>query len=610
MRIRFLLLFVTLWLTGMLLSAVAMPTTAQQPIPTFVTNTPQPTLALPVAASDQYALRGWQESDLLALVYDGLNRLMAGDASAGSVIRLTLYELAQRFPGAPHDSAERARLLEAMLNAPRGSVDMRTIARPFIEAQLNASQPDFSTRGAMSSDLFTIEIFPADFDGDAQQDAVIHSIGRGVAYEDYTMASRDAVGVYHLYESSPSFPAAPLYATQSIRLERVGDVTGDGIDELVVLTTSSDNVNAVQMLIYGVRGGQVVSLSEPAHDIRFGRLLSFPDEGLHLSAADYRLESPAWGCISEITVTWTWMSNLFRYAVSDVNNLGYVQQNSLACALYQTEPLFSLPPREAITRLQGALAQFPFGDPGTNRAGMVLSMLYMLEGSRDIAIDQAQQFMGLANADDWLMTQAQTLIAAASDGTNSVLDVCAAMQQASAYGACDVNGVLARVFSEQPLRRDGAVVDQLEERGLQVLESAEYTEAGRAPRTAVHFSLAGANWWAFAPTTREFYTAEALDAPPAGYETAAPPPSQIGVPAEVMNRMLVNGDISGALALLENVRIGGGGAPLSAEALYVRALGYDLLFDRNNARQAYFDLWASYPSSIWGQFAAAHLEQR
>jgi hypothetical protein len=611
MRFRLLFLFFTLLALGMLLSWMTIPAASltAQGIPDLVTNTPQPTLALPTASADQYALRAWQEPELLNMLYDGLNRLAANDNGARNLVRLIMYELSQRFPGAPHDPAERDRLLEAMLTAPRGTVDMRGIVRPYIASVLNETQPDFSERGALNAGSFTVEILPANLNNDERPDAVIHTVSNGLLYEDYTMAVVDEQGVYQILGGTPMLPAAPLDDVQSILLERIADVTGDNVEEMVLLVNVRGQVNPIQMFVYGLRGGQAFALTEAGQDIRFGRLLGFPDDAPRISAADYLLESPEWGCISERIVTWTWNGGDFQFAVNNGDG-GYVQQNSLACALYQAEPLFSVPPGDAIDHIHNALSEYSFGEPGTNRAGMVLAMLYLLQGSSDQAIEQAQRFIEISGDDVWLVTQAQTLLDAIADPSNSELDICAAMQTASRYGACNVDQVLERMFSEDPLSRDRPILAQLEERELTVLQTTEFTEAGRAPRTAVRLDIEGSSWWAFAPTTRESYTAEALLTPPEGFEVAVPPPTQVEPPPQVYVTLLVSNDFSGVLSLLDNAQRAGQGAPLTPEALYIRALAYDLLFDRTNAQQAYFELWSAYPSTIWGQFAAAHLELR
>jgi hypothetical protein len=609
MRVRLLFLFALLLLLG-IMSSLTFPTTAQN-IPNLVTNTPQPTLALPVAPFEQYALRAWQESDFLLMVDDALNRLVAGQSGAQNAVRLLLYEMAQRFPTAPSDLDERERLIQTMLNAPRGSVDMRGIVRPYFEALLNEEQPDLTERGVISGAGFAIEIFPANLDGDARPDAVLHSVARGVLYEDYTLVTLDEQGIYRVLQSVPSLPSAPLDNVQSIFLERVEDVTGDSVDEIVLLTRTESVVNAVQMWIYGVRGQQAVSLVEQGSDIRFGELLNFPSETRVVTALDHRLESPAWSCIGEQPVRWAWSGNLYRPAAIE-NNTGYVQQNNLACALYQLEPIFSLPPTEALRAVQDTVAQFPFSDPAIDRAAMVLIMLDELAGDREGALAQAQQLVTRAAVEGniWLETEAQAYIDAVADADATSLEVCAAVQTAVEYGACSVDQVLERLFTENPLRRDTPIVEQLEDRGLQVLETTEIVEAGRAPRTAVSFDLAASSWWAFAPTTRDAYTAERLAVPPPGFEVAAPRPSQITPTPNLYDALINRNDIAGALAILDNLGRTNVGVPLSPEALYVRALGYDLLFDRNNARQAYFDLWTAYPSTVWGQLAAAHLELR
>src|SRR5262249_7619922 len=112
----------------------------------------------------------------------------------------------QRFPGAPHDPQTRENLLFAMLAAPRGSVDMRLVARPYIESLLNVPRIDYKG--------FLIEIQPADIDSMEPIDAVLHvrypNSDAPAIYEDYLMARIDNQGRYHILEASPVLPAAPM----------------------------------------------------------------------------------------------------------------------------------------------------------------------------------------------------------------------------------------------------------------------------------------------------------------------------------------------------------------------------------------------------------------
>ncbi|NWF67836.1 MAG: hypothetical protein HXY40_02000 [Chloroflexi bacterium] len=566
----------------------------------------------PGAPFERYALRAWQDTDLLALLSDGIARLTADEPGAQDIVRLTLFELSQRFPDAPRDPAQRAALLTQMLAAPRGSVDMRSMIRPYVLTLLNTRFPDFSLTATLGTATILVETYPAEVNGDAQPEAMLHTVASTasgeILYEDYTLANFDVEGQYQLFSAVPPFPAAPFGASASLMLERLGDANGDTVDELVLLVNRPAAANPIEMLIYGARGGQVINQAQSGSRIQFGRLLSWPQGTQTITVMAYRLESPAWGCLGEQPVSWTWNANAFR--PSAINANAYVQQDSLACALLQAEPLFVLPPAEAINTVQNIIARYPFGDAGSSRAAMVLAMLYELDGQRQVAIDQVEQLQGLAMGDEWLIMQTSAFLAAAAEANATSLDICAAVQLASPYGACDVDGVLERLFTENPPRRDIPLVDQLNGLGFRVLQTVEFVEAGRAPRIAVNFDIAGASWWAFAPLTREFYAAERLPNAPAGFEEAALPPSQIVPPDSIYELLLDRGDLIGTLALLDNLRRATSDVPLAPEGLYIQALVYDLLGDRTNARQAYFDLWSAYPATVWGQFAAAHLEQR
>ncbi|MCA9916077.1 MAG: hypothetical protein KC496_22130, partial [Anaerolineae bacterium] len=135
---------------------VASPTTAPM-MQDFATNTPSgepteipsPTPLGPAQAAFNYSLRIWVQADLVDLVYQQILALQPEDAAAQRALQMTLYELERRFPDAPRDMAQRQRIIEAMLAAPIGSIDMRGMVRPYIQAAVNehAGENEFTVDG-------------------------------------------------------------------------------------------------------------------------------------------------------------------------------------------------------------------------------------------------------------------------------------------------------------------------------------------------------------------------------------------------------------------------------------------------------------------------------
>ena len=105
------------------------------------------------------------------------------------------------------------------------------------------------------------------------------------------------------------------------------------------------------------------------------------------------------------------------------------------------------------------------------------------------------------------------------------------------------------------------------------------------------------------------YEAEIIDAPE-DFGEASLPPALLDAPQNAYDALLLFGDATGALNVLENTVLNNPDVPLSPAALYLQALSYDLSADRTRARDAYYSLWAEYTYSRWGQLAGAHLERR
>jgi hypothetical protein len=599
---------------GMTSAQVNSPT-PQSELFVFATNTPQPDLTalLPHAAFERYALRLWDEPALISLLLSEVQQLTSGDLERERAILLIQYELARRFPNAPHDVSTRDQLIEAMLAAPRGSLDMRMVVRPFIASVLNDVKPSLREGSSFEQSGFTITIMPANLNGDDTPDAIIETRYPALVhnpaelvYHDFIAAQTDAQGVYQVREGTPEFPAAPFNDLQNLNLERLGDMNQDGLDE-IVLSLDNGNVNH-ELMIFGWRNGGATSLVQPGLQIQFGGIQDWPFNGTGLVVNEYRLESPAWGCLGEREVPWMWSNNFFRPA-AELENFTF--QNRLSCLLYGSEPLFEQPLDEAISTIETIvqLAQ-PEDETAVQRAAMILAMLRLLNGDANEALEQVRGLESSTTPDSWLAEQTTAFLDIAAQSNATPLQLCATLQEASLYGACDVDQVLTRLFKEQPLNRDEPIPSQLLRLGITVEDIVTITQIGKLNREAVHFTLAGDHWWAFAPLENDSYTAEKI-APPPGYEPLAiPPPLTITPPDSAFQALLVNGNPAETLNILDNAERDNPGVELASSGQFLRAFCYDMLGDRSNARQTYFNLWINDPASVWGQLAAAHLEER
>ena len=588
---------------------VALPT-----LPGFATNTPQPSLEslLPETTFDRYALRLWDEPALTQILLSQVQQLRPGDDDRKLAIRLLQYELQKRFPSAPRDPAVRQQMINAMLAAPRGSVDMRTAMRPYIESALNQIRPSFLGVSSFDFEGFNITLMPANLNGDNTLDAVVQtrypalvSNPAEIRYQDFVMAQVDANGEYHVLESNPLFPAAPLDDIQSINMERLGDLNRDGLDELA-LSTKGSGVNQ-QLMIFGWRNNGVVDLVQPGRILQFGAIADWPTRSSAFTITEYRVESPAWNCLGERDVTWQWRFNFFR-PPDTVDDFTF--QNRLACLLYGAEPLFQQPIDQAINSVQNIL---PLAgaedDAAAQRAAMTVAMLRVLGGNVSEALDQVRGLQSTAQPGTWLADQSAAFLAAAGQSNSTPLKLCAALEEANTYGACDVDQVLTRLFKDKPLKRSQSVESQLANLGIDVLTTQTFSAVGKMDRQVVHFFLAGDHWWAFAPLQKDTYTAEAIDPPP-GSVLVNPVPPVIDPPESAYRALLTDADPTTTLNILDNVIRENAGSALASSGYFLQAISYDLIGDRSNARRTYFDLWSADPQSLWGQLAAAHLEQR
>jgi len=584
------------------------PPPTRTPLPLAVaTNTPPPTVTTPAAPAGRYALRQWQEADLIETLELAVRRLRPGDAEGERAVALMQHELNRRFPAAPRDPDRRRALVETLLAAPAGSVDARAVVRPHIAALLAAA--DARPGGAFSADGFQVELLPANFDGAPPLDALLHvrypdDPLAAPRYVDYILARADAAGRLALLDSEPPLPAAPLGSVTGLLLVDVADLTGDGVDEALLAAEIVGSVNQ-RLHIYGLRGRQAVSLVEPGREIAFGAVAGRPPSG-GLDVLEYRVESGDWGCLAQRTARWRWQQNFFR---PQADTAGYALQPTTGCRFYDAGPYYSLPTGEALALLDSLMPLATAADAAAvAQAQVIKAMLYALEGQPEIAAAQMRAARDLHAA---VAPQVDAFFSAAAQPGARPVHLCAALAQVRA-AACDVDLVLARLFAEAPLRRDQPVAAQLAERGLPVGQMLTVAQVGRANREVVRLDLAGERWWAFAPLNPDVYTAERIG-PPVGAAAALPappPPTVIDAPEAAYSALLRDDSPASALSVLETAASRSPGVPLSPAAQYLRAYSYDLLADRARARDGYYALWQSEPRSVWGLLAAAHLEQR
>jgi hypothetical protein len=606
-----LLLLVIVTVMTILFTPVVTVTAQNQP---FVTNTPSipdPLLRTVETSQDNYALRLWTEQDMLEILISQLNRLTAGESTQNTAIKFTLHELEYRFPGAPHQVDQQWRVIQFMLATPPGSVDMRSIVRPYIIAKLNSTnsqiRPDMESTIEING--FNLQIMPLNLDGVDPMDAVIHvnyASADGVTiYSDFLPAIGHENGGYYLPLLPSSLPAAPFDGIVSISQARFDDVNLDTLDEIAISIDRGD-IND-QIVIYGWRNGNIVELVSPDHIIAVGELLDWSPVATTLTVAVYQTEAPAWNCQSVTEITWDWNANFYRPTAPEIIN--YRQLDTLGCALHSEGSIFSMPPADAVQLVSAALEAASTDDPGYDRAAMALAMLYYLNGETRTAESMLADLLPLAGGNPWLNGQLNTFAIAISGNFYAPIETCEALTTQSEYGACNLEEVLLRLFTENRLSQDADLLQQLEMLGLQVLETTTISQVGYLDRIAVEIDLMGGMWWAFAPSSNGYYTPEVIDTPP-GFEDVAFPLGQISPPEAVYEEFFVNGNKIGVLNAFDILIRNNPGLPLSSEARYIQALSYDFIADRQHAHEAFFELWSDYPHSIWGQLAGAHLERR
>lgn len=600
-------LFVLLLLIGISLSAVNLPGYAQDAPPlAFATNTPRPQptpVTTPAAPIDRYALRIWRPEALVEALHHHVRQLSPGTTEIQKIVRLLQFELAWRFPRV--DVSEYDEAFQAMLDAPPGSMDMRDVVWSYVERLMN----DRSGQVMMPEQIaFQIDILPANIDGRGARDAVLHvrypDTDAPTVFESYIPAVIDEAGNYRLLPA-PDLPAAPAVDVESVVLVGIGDFNGNGLDELA-LSLDVGGIND-ELRIYEARSGILTGIVQPGVPLYFGELVDGLQGSGDITVLLYRIESAAWNCLGEQEVTWRWNANFYRPAPASE---GFFFQNTPNCLFYGAEPLFAVPPAEALTTINEVMTFVPDeADPAGQRAQLIAAMIRALDGDFGTALAQVLDLETRAEPGSWLAQQTAAFITALSDQNVTPLQVCAALVEASPHGACNVDDALEQLLERQPLRRDLPVDEQLAALGIDVLDQTTVAQVGRVDREVVRFNLAGNRWWAFAPLDREFYTAERFEPQP-GFEPVAPPVPVLVASPRMLDALLVERDPALVLNILENMQRENPQAAISPEIRYLQALSYDLLADRSRARQAYYSLWQENPLSIWAQLAADHLEQR
>ncbi len=588
-------------------ASTSMPTVA--PL-LLATNTPQPEMlnTAPDASADRYALRRWDDNNLTLAWIDQVRHITADDAERILALQLFQQEIARRFPGTPHSAANRESLLQAMLAAPLGTVDIRPVLRPYIEAALNSLKPAFDVTASVIYQNFSITIAPANLDGRAGKGAVVFASyipdNGNPAFRDVAMALIDPQGIYRVPQTQSPYPVIGTTVSGSALVD---NLNGDGIHELSLTVKVPAEVND-RFYIYGWRNGAVTNLIEPGKQVNYlGTPQALPD-GSGFTVEEYTVQDPIWNCFGSRTVTWRWQNNFFRPPSTMPD---FAPRNTVACKLSAVEPLYALSPSDALRTIGNLTAQAgPDDIEAAGRAAVMVAMLNVLDNKADVALGQIAQLSTGAQQGTWLDEQVQAFKKAAAQPNTTPLVICAALQAASKHGACDVNAILTRLFKEQPLNREQTIEEQAAALGLRVVAQETIHKVGRVDRPAYLFDLTNGQWWAFAPLGKEQYTAEAID-PPAGYDL--PPaalPTVLTPPQTAYDALLERDNPAEVLNILDTLQRNRPGTPLDSAARFLQALSYDLLADRRHAQPAYYSLWHDDATSVWGQLAAAHLERR
>jgi hypothetical protein len=609
---------------GFVTNTPSAPTPA--PVPTrssanfFVTATPlgfvpsaTPLPAIgptaPAASVAFYALPVWFEADMIALYLAQIEQLAFAGPDAALAAQLTQYELLKRFPGAPSRASDLALIVEALKQAPAGVLDLR----PFVRRALGDALNQTPGETPEVIDGFALRFQPARLNADDNPDAVIdiryYTPEGDLRYQDTLLAVRDAAGRLSLVETAYDLPAFPFTGVNSVAVADIADVNADGLDEVRFVV--EDGQPSQRWVIVGLREGRAVDLAVPGPQMRVFSVIDWPTDAFRASAAPLRVleaaavsQTPGWDCVETLPVTWNYTSNFYRRSVA--LNTSPRMQDSLGCTLLAAEPLFALPPAEAVTLVEQAIQRYPANAASMDRAFVTLAMLYILDGRLEAARSAAQAVFDTYGIDTWGGQQAQALLTTLDAPGVTSLELCAALAQAGPNGACDVNGLLLRLLGLVELRANADLRDQLVAFGFPVAGVSQFQAVGQAARTIVTFDLPQAEPFGFVRQANGTYRAERQPIEPG----AIRPPSMAENPLGAIAVLLDEDNPIGAIALIDSFERNLNGTRLSPVSRYIRALAYDLVGRRELAWQAYYALWQDEGASVWGQLAGRHLELR
>ncbi|PJF27083.1 MAG: hypothetical protein CUN53_05380, partial [Phototrophicales bacterium] len=385
----------------------------------------------------------------------------------------------------------------------------------------------------------------------------------------------------------------------------------DGADEVVV--TVEERGGGLRTAPLSARGGQAVDITAPGEIIR-----GAPVQFQPFNTLDRETLSALWQCQADIFERWTYTRN----ALTRTSSQRVVPEEGAACALHNAGSLYALAPAEALSRLGAILGQSRIISENDararRRASLAEAMITALDGRIEVAAARAA---ALDPGDDaWLARQRAQFVRMASGGA-SALEICETLAEIEALpgestldsprqGICDPGDALLRYLSDNPPRRDAPIRAQLEALGLTVTLERTVRQPGRLDRALFGIDYAGEiRWIAFAPLTADVFTTEAGTRP----TDLPPPPPRIPPPtvSEAIYALILRGsgaippaDLRLALTQLDNT------SAATAEAGFIRAFLHDLLNNRALALTGYYDVWARYPATVWGQMAALHLERR
>ncbi|MEO1288823.1 MAG: hypothetical protein AAFV93_13740 [Chloroflexota bacterium] len=349
----------------------------------FATNTPiaSSSFAGPSELLFNYGLRFWLEPDFVDLVLEQIQLLENDTTDAPLAVNLLLYEMQQRFPDAPASMQQREQMITAMMNAPIGLLDMRSIVRPFIQTVIDDDPTAFS----IERNGFVVTLTPTNLDGSGDLDRVVNIFyedDEGIKYEEYLLATANDNGSFTLLNTNYDLPAVPFAGVTSVSNEFLRDVNADTLGELVLRV---DDGNASdRFVILEHRNGNAVDLVDPTLELRVGDIVNWDLNTVSRNAPDLTVleyqtvtEYPNWQCNQQIEYTWVYERNLYR-RTQDLN-ARFTEVASLGCDLLNSD-LFTLTTDEAITLIESSLLEYGFDAPSANRALMTLSMLYVLSG--------------------------------------------------------------------------------------------------------------------------------------------------------------------------------------------------------------------------------------